>query len=116
MPKVVDPLCLVDYRPINLIECVYKVISKVLANRLKKVIGSEVGEVQSAFIAGKNILDGPLMINELVMWLKKTNREALILKVDFNKLFDSLSWDFLISTMDRLGFPSRWCQRILGCL
>lgn len=63
-----------------------------LANRLKKVTGSVVGEVQSAFIAGRNILDGPLMINELVMWLKKTNMEALILKVDFNKVFDSVSW------------------------
>ena len=76
-------------------------------------MGKFFNDVQSAYVGGKNILDGPLMINELVMWLKKTNREALILKVDFNKLFDSLSWDFLISTMDRLGFPSRWCQRIL---
>ncbi|KAL4590666.1 hypothetical protein LXL04_003606 [Taraxacum kok-saghyz] len=71
VPKTFNPLSLADYRPINLIGYIYKVISKVLANRLRVVIGSVVGEVQPAFIAGKNILDGALMINELVSWLKQ---------------------------------------------
>ena len=56
VPKTGDPLTLHDYRPINLIGCLYKVIAKVLANRLKKVIGSVVGEAQTAFVAGRNIL------------------------------------------------------------
>lgn len=105
-----------DYCPIYLIGCIYKVISKVLANRLKVDIGSVIDETQNAFIAGRNILDGPLMINELVSWLKKTNRKALLFKVDFNKAFDSLNWCFLVSIMEQLGFPPRWNQWIMGCL
>lgn len=65
-------------------------------------------ETQSAFIAGRNILVGPLMINELLSWLKGSNRNALLFKVDFNKAFDSLNWNFLVSIMEQLGYPTRW--------
>ncbi|XP_021984796.1 uncharacterized protein LOC110880609 [Helianthus annuus] len=64
IPKVKDPANLGDYRPISLIGMVNKVISKVLALRLKKVTGSVVSFSQSAFLSGSFILDGPLMINE----------------------------------------------------
>lgn len=75
-----------DYHPINLIGCIYKVIAKVLVNRLMTVINSVVGEVQSAFIAGRNILDDPLMINEVISWLKISKRQALLFEVDSIRL------------------------------
>lgn len=71
LPKVKDPLHLNDFRPISLIGCVYKIIAKALASRIKKVIGTVIDEVQTAFIEGRNILDGPLIINELCSWAKK---------------------------------------------
>lgn len=49
IPKIYDPLSLVDYRPFSLIGCLYKVVAKLLANRLKRVIGSVVDKVQSAY-------------------------------------------------------------------
>ncbi|XP_071694652.1 uncharacterized protein [Rutidosis leptorrhynchoides] len=58
IPKMVDPLCLSDYRSISLIGSYYKVIAKLLSNRLKKVVPNLVGPEQSAFIKGRNILDG----------------------------------------------------------
>lgn len=58
--KVKDPLKFSDFRPINLIGCVYKIISKLLTTRLKGVTSHNIGEVQSAFIEGQKILDGPL--------------------------------------------------------
>ena len=56
------------------------------------------------------------MINELIAWIKKSKKEALLFKVDFNKAFDSLHWPFLRSVMEQLGFPPIWNQWIMGCL
>lgn len=66
VPKVGDPICLVDFRPINLMGCVYKIISKVTAGRLKNVISSIVSKEQYAYIKERNIMDSPLMVNETV--------------------------------------------------
>lgn len=71
VPKVKDPTTLSDYRPISLIGCIYKIVAKILANRLKGV-GSVVDEVQSVYIKDRNILDGPFIINEIFTWAKKT--------------------------------------------
>ena len=65
IPRVTDPKFVSDFRPISLIGCQYKIIGKLLANRLSLVIGGCVSGVQSAFIKGRNILDGPLILNEL---------------------------------------------------
>lgn len=71
VPKVKDPINLSDYRPISLIGCLYKIIAKILAIRLKRVIGDIVGEEQTAYVEGRNILDGPLIINEVFSWVKR---------------------------------------------
>lgn len=91
VPKIHDPVDVKDYRPISLIGCQYKVIAKVLANRLMKVIHSVVSEVQTAYIKGRQIIDGPLMVNEFISWASKKNERSFIMKVDFEKAFDSLN-------------------------
>ncbi|XP_021996297.1 uncharacterized protein LOC110893498 [Helianthus annuus] len=78
IPKVGDPVELSDFRPINLIGIISKVVSKVLANRLKTVMGKVVSETQSAFLTGRNILDGPLMVNEVIAWAKKRGKNVFI--------------------------------------
>ncbi|GJW76412.1 RNA-directed DNA polymerase, eukaryota, partial [Tanacetum coccineum] len=60
IPKVNDAKFIKDFRPISLIECQYKIVGKFLANRLSSVIGSLVSKEQSAFIRGRQILDGPM--------------------------------------------------------
>ncbi|KAL4589632.1 hypothetical protein LXL04_002540 [Taraxacum kok-saghyz] len=68
IPKVSSPMGVSDYRPISLIGIQYKILAKILALRLAKVVNFVVGGEQSAFIKGRKILDGPLMVNELVQW------------------------------------------------
>ncbi|MCH86627.1 LINE-1 reverse transcriptase like, partial [Trifolium medium] len=89
VPKVNSPSNISDFRPISLIGCLYKLIAKVLAKRLAKVIDSVVALNQSAFIKGRNLVDGVLVVNEVVELAKKTKRECLIFKVDFEKAYDS---------------------------
>ncbi|GKD51406.1 putative RNA-directed DNA polymerase [Tanacetum coccineum] len=116
VPKVEDPLVISDFRPISLIGSQYKIIAKILANRLSRVLPSVVGEVQMAYIKGRQIIDGPLMINEIIAWAKKHKKRLMFLKVDFEKAFDSLSWDFLFSILEQMGFSYKWRLWIRSCL
>ncbi|GJU00233.1 putative RNA-directed DNA polymerase [Tanacetum coccineum] len=116
IPKVEDPLVIHDYRPISLIGCQYKIIAKVLANRLALVISSVVGESQTVFIKGRQIINGPLMVDEIISWAKMYNKKLFMLKVDFEKAFDSFSWSFLDSTMMQMGFSLKWRQWMRACL
>jgi hypothetical protein len=67
-----------DFRPISLVGCLYKVLSKVLANRLRNVIGKVISENQSAFVKGRQILDGILIANEMVDDAKRNRKEMLL--------------------------------------
>ncbi|GJZ87056.1 RNA-directed DNA polymerase, eukaryota, partial [Tanacetum coccineum] len=114
--KVDEPLSFNDYRPISLIGCQYKIIAKVLANRLVKVISSVVSEVQMAFIKGGQTIDGPLIVDEIISWAKLTKRKMFFLNVDFEKAFDSLDWSFLDSIMTQMGISIKWKNWISACL
>nr|GEW60206.1 RNA-directed DNA polymerase, eukaryota, reverse transcriptase zinc-binding domain protein [Tanacetum cinerariifolium] len=105
-----------DFRPISLIGAQYKIIAKVLANRLAKVIDSVIGHEQSAFIKNRQILDGPLMVSEVIQWCKRKKSKLLIYKIDFEKAFNSISWDYLLQVMCFMGFNDTWIKWISGCL
>ncbi|GKA40871.1 transposon TX1 [Tanacetum coccineum] len=116
IPKVTDPIGLGDFRPISLIGFYYKIIAKVLAERIKKVVGKAVGDVQNAFIKGRYILDGVLIANKVVGHMRKIQSKGLIFKVDFEKAYDSLNLRFLIDIMKKMGFGIKWCKWIESCL
>ena len=116
VPKIDDPLSLNDFRPIRLIGCQYKIIAKLLTTRLAKVVPTVVGEVQMAFIGGRQIIDGPLMVNEILSWAKLYKKRMIFLKVDFEKAFNYLNWSFLDCIMSQMGFSSLWRNRIRNCL
>ncbi|GJY64799.1 RNA-directed DNA polymerase, eukaryota [Tanacetum coccineum] len=116
IPKIQDPKFVSDYRPISLIGCLYKVITKILANRISLIIPDLISDVQSAFLPNRQILDGPFIINELLSWCKYKKQQAMVFKVDFAKAYDSVRWDFLQDILTAFGFGSKWCSWIRGCL
>ncbi|GJX37033.1 reverse transcriptase domain, reverse transcriptase zinc-binding domain protein [Tanacetum coccineum] len=75
-----------------------------------------VGEEQNAFIKGRYILDGVLIANETMEFLKKKKEKGLIFKIDFEKAYDSINWNFLINIMKRMGFGEKWCHWVDVCL
>ena len=104
VPKSSNPLTLSDFRPINLIGSITKIISKTLAERLKMVIGKVIDKKQTGFVTGRNINDGPLMVNEVISWAKRSKKKILLFKTDFEKAFDTLNWNFLDNCMEQMGF------------
>jgi len=116
IPKKDSPQSLNDYRPISLVGSVYKVLAKLLANRLKNVIGSVISDTQSTFIHGRQILDGLLVVNEVVHETKKLNRNLLLLKVDFEKAYDSVDWNYLDDVMCQMSFPRLWKKWMKECV
>ncbi|GJW56983.1 RNA-directed DNA polymerase, eukaryota [Tanacetum coccineum] len=114
IPKVTDAILVSDFRPISLIGSVYKVVTKILANRLATVISVLVSDTQSAFVANRQILDGPFILNELLAWCKRKKKQAMIFKVDFAKAYDSVRWDYLLDVLHAFGFGPNWCKWIRG--
>lgn len=114
--KIETPMGLKDYRPISMVGCIYKMISKLLARRLQSVMHSVIGPHQSSFIAGRQILDGALIAGEIIDSHKKNKIKSTILKLDFHKAFDSVAWSFLEWTLIQMNFPVTWRSWILSCV
>ncbi|GKV26308.1 hypothetical protein SLEP1_g35639 [Rubroshorea leprosula] len=116
VPKKLNAVNLKDYRPISLIGCVYKLLAKVLANRLKSVMSDIVSETQSAFVGGRQLIDSVLVLNEVVDEIKNRKQPAFVFKADFEKAYDCVDWSFLDWMMDSFGFGIKWRGWIMECL
>ena len=83
-----------DFRPISLLGGLYKLMAKVLANRLKKVVGKVVSTVQNAFVTGRQILDASLIANEVIDSWQKRKEKGLICKLVIERAYDNINWKF----------------------
>ena len=82
----------------------YKLLAKVLANRLKKVMGKVISESQNAFVEGRQILDAVLIANEVVDSRLKSNEGSVLCKLDIEKTYDHVNWKFLFAVLRKMGF------------
>ena len=90
----------------------YKIVAKLLAKRLKKVLSLIIDERQSAFIGSRHLLHSVIIANEVVEEAKRSHKSCLVFKVDYEKAYDLVSWEFLIYILRRMGFCSKWIQWI----
>ncbi|KAM0985117.1 hypothetical protein ACFX15_012053 [Malus domestica] len=108
-----------QYRPIDLCNVIYKILAKVLTNRLKLVMPKVISENQSAFVAGKQIQDNILVVHEILHSLlhqKNDDQSGMAIKLDMAKAYDRVEWNFLLSIMAKLGFAPLFCSRIKECI
>lgn len=117
IPKVVNPEELTQFRPIFLCNVIYKICSKVLANRLRLILDEVVSEEQS-FIPRRLITDNVLIAYECIHYLrnKKGKSGACAIKLDVTKAYDRVEWSYLHAIMVALGFPVGWCNLIMKCV
>ena len=96
------------YRPISLIHAFAKIITKVLALRLAPFMNALTSQCQSAFIKGRSIHDNFMFVRNFTRRLHRNRSPALLLKLDISKAFDSVRWDYLLTLLQKRGFPLRW--------
>lgn len=118
IPKIGRPESIKQFRPISLCNVIYKVITKVLVNRLKNCIGKLVNPLQASFVPGRHAVDNIIMAQEMVHSIRRSKAKngGMMLKVDLEKAYDHVNWDFLMETLELFGFPASCLRLIKNCI
>ncbi|KAJ4817271.1 RNA-directed DNA polymerase (reverse transcriptase)-related family protein [Rhynchospora pubera] len=101
-----------DFRPISIINYIPKLISKVLALRLKPLLPALIAPCQTGFIRGRMIAENFIVARELVSHLNSTSAPSVLLKIDFSKAFDTVDWSFLNTVLHQRNFPVKFIEWI----
>ncbi|GKV47795.1 hypothetical protein SLEP1_g54657 [Rubroshorea leprosula] len=118
IPKGDAPDVIQKFRPITLLNVAYKVLSKVLVNRLRPYLQELIGPFQSSFLAGRSTIDNIVLTQEAVHSIRhrKGKKGAIILKIDLHKAFDSVSWGFLEKVLLDFNIPPTLVKLIMFCV
>jgi hypothetical protein len=112
IPKQQEVKKVQQYRPICMLNVSFKIFTKVMANRLALVANKLIGQSQTAFQRGRNILEGVVVLHETLHEVRKKKQSGLILKIDFEKAYDKVNWQFLQQVLRMKGFSQNWCRWI----
>lgn len=119
IPKVKHPKQVSDFRPISLCNVAYKIVAKVIVNRMKWILQDIISENQSAFVPRRSIFDNIIIGHECLHTIKSrsTGRNGWVaFKLDMSKAYDRVEWSFLKVLMIKLGFHPRWVGLIMDCI
>ena len=101
-----------NWRPISILNVVYKIGSPAIANRIKTMLPELINEDQTGFMSGRYIGDNLRLIYDMIAYLKGKNLPGLLLNIDFEKAFDSVDWKFMFKVLKAFGFKQDICMRI----
>jgi hypothetical protein len=98
-----------QFRPICLLNCLFKWLTKCMTIRLEPVAGRIIHNAQTTFIKGRNIMTSVLTLHEVFHETKRRKNVGVVFKIDFEKAYDKIHWDFLIQCLGKGGFSETWC-------
>ena len=101
-----------NYRPICLLNTVYNIASASIANRINIIIDKLISRDQSGFISGRYIGDNTRIVYDLMQFVDEINIPGLLLLIDFEKAYDSLSWSFMTNVLKSFNFGPSIIKRI----
>lgn len=118
IPKVAKPERITQFRPISLCNVLFKTITKTMGERLKKVMVKLIGPAQASFLPGRLSTDNIIVVQEAVhsMRRKKGQKGWMLLKLDLEKAYDRIRWDFLEDTLIAAGLSETWTRWIMQCV
>lgn len=106
-----------DFRPISLANFQFKIVAKILADRLAVICRRIISLQQQGFVRDRNISECVILASEVINSLiKKQFGGNIVIKVDIRKAFDTLDWNFLLEVLKRFGFSNLFCDWILTIL
>lgn len=112
LPKEGDAKLLLNWRPITLLNTAYKLSTKVLQIRLQLLLPEIIHDSQTAFLPSRFILDSVMVQNETEASTVESQQPLVMLKVNFSKAFDTVSWRFLLKAMRQFGIPSNFITMV----
>ncbi|XP_016173417.1 uncharacterized protein LOC107615916 [Arachis ipaensis] len=118
-PKISRPETLNHLRPISCCNFIYKIISRMLVIRLRKIMDKIISPIQSAFVGGRLIQDNLVIVQEMFHDLNRKGTDAsrnLAIKIDMNKAYDRVEWSFLEATLRAFGFNPHWIKLLMKCV
>ena len=118
IPKVKDPKTPKDYRPITIGNIIYRLLMKIIANKLQPHMGRVISKNQTAFLKGRSIADNTILMKEVVHSFNMSayKEEAFLLKADINKAFDMVRWEFVEEAMRAIGIPARLVTIVMSAM
>jgi hypothetical protein len=108
IPKIKEANNIRQYKPICLLNVDYKWFTKVLTMRLTPFAGKLISETRTTFIPGRYILEGIIILHETLHELRVSKTPGVILKLDFEKAYDKVSWKFMMEVLRKKNFPNKW--------
>jgi Reverse transcriptase (RNA-dependent DNA polymerase) len=110
IPKVVDTSTIKDVQPISLLNYSFKIFIKVLTSRLHPVLDRLIGFNQHVFLKGQNFMDNVISAHEILYSMHRFKEPGLLLKLDFEKTFDNVNWNYIQHTFLQQGFDPKWVK------
>ena len=103
-----------DYRPVSLCNVRYKVVTKILVNRLKRALPLLISPEQSAFVQGRVITDNVLLAKQVLhsMGSRRERRSLMALKLDMERAYDEMRWAFIAAVMNKFGFAKKFIDLV----
>uniref|UniRef100_A0A8I7B9N1 Reverse transcriptase domain-containing protein n=1 Tax=Hordeum vulgare subsp. vulgare TaxID=112509 RepID=A0A8I7B9N1_HORVV len=112
LPKVAGADKMQQFKPICLLRCIYKLITKVLTIRLEPHVDVLFSRHQNAFIKNRDIMDGIMSLHEILHHTYAQKKKGIVLKLDFEKAYDKVNWEFLLECHSKRNFDPRWIDWI----
>ena len=113
IPKVSGASDIRQFRPIIVINVIFRILAKGYANRVTLLVDTVAHPNQSAFIQGRFILDGVLVFHKVLHEVRSKHHRAVFLKLDFHKAYDTVHWPFLREDLLHKDFDDRWVTRVM---
>lgn len=118
IPKQENRTFITYFRPVSLCNIAYKVIAKIMADRLRKVLGMLIKFPQATFVTGRSIQENTIIAQQIfhAMKLKQGRKGLAAIKIDMERAYDRLDWVFFVRIMHAFEFDPKWIQWIYQCI